>query len=110
MSTIKVNAIQGTDGVERYTARAWVNFNGTGTVSIRASGNVSSIVDNGVGDYTLNFTSAMADANYASAQGALTSLVIATFQSKTASAFRIICRSSGGTGSDAAEVDISIFR
>jgi hypothetical protein len=47
-----------------YAARAWVNFNGTGTVSIRASGNVSSITDNGTGDYTVNFTTAMPDANY----------------------------------------------
>jgi len=48
-----------------YMCRAWVNFNGTGTVAIRASGNVSSITDNGVGDYTVNFTTAMPDANYA---------------------------------------------
>lgn len=47
-----------------YGCRAWVNFNGTGTVAIRASGNVSSITDNGVGDYTINFTTAMPDANY----------------------------------------------
>lgn len=65
MSTIRVNAIQNTSGVEVYTAKAWVNFNGTGTVAIRASGNVSSITDNGTGDYTINFTTAMADANYA---------------------------------------------
>jgi hypothetical protein len=45
--------------------KAWVNFNGTGTVAIRASYNVSSITDNGTGDYTVNFTSALADANYA---------------------------------------------
>jgi hypothetical protein len=44
--------------------RAWVNFNGTGTVAIRASFNVSSITDNGTGDYTVNFTTAMADANF----------------------------------------------
>jgi hypothetical protein len=44
--------------------KAWVNFNGTGTVAIRASYNVSSITDNGTGDYTVNFTTAMADANY----------------------------------------------
>lgn len=50
-----------------YAARAWVNFNGTGTVAIRASGNVSSITDNGTGDYTVNFTSALTDANYAAA-------------------------------------------
>lgn len=47
-----------------FGCRAWVNFNGTGTVAIRASGNVSSITDNGTGDYTVNFTTAMSDANY----------------------------------------------
>lgn len=47
-----------------YACRAWVNFNGTGTVAIRASGNVSSITDNGTGDYTVNFTNAMPDVNY----------------------------------------------
>jgi len=47
-----------------YGCRAWVNFNGSGTVAIRASGNVSSITDNGVGDYTVNFTNAMPDANF----------------------------------------------
>jgi hypothetical protein len=48
-----------------YGARAWVNFNGTGTVAIRASGNVSSITDVGVGSYLINFSVAMPDANYA---------------------------------------------
>jgi len=48
-----------------YMARVWINFNGTGTPAIRASGNVTSITDNGVGDYTVNFTTAMPDANYA---------------------------------------------
>jgi hypothetical protein len=47
-----------------YACRAWVNFNGTGVVAIRASGNVSSITDNGTGDYTVNFTTAMPDADY----------------------------------------------
>ena len=47
-----------------YGCRAWVNFNGQGTVAIRASGNVSSITDNGTGDYTMNFTNAMPDGNY----------------------------------------------
>ena len=47
-----------------YPCRAWVNFNGTSTVAIRASGNVTSITDNGTGDYTVNFTTAMSDANY----------------------------------------------
>jgi hypothetical protein len=47
-----------------YACRAWVNFDGTGTVAIRASGNVSSITDNGTGVYTVNFTTAMPDADY----------------------------------------------
>ena len=47
-----------------YLCRAWVNFNGTGTVAIRASGNVSSITDHAVGDYSANFTTAMPDGNY----------------------------------------------
>ena len=47
-----------------YGCRAWVNFNGVSTVSITASGNVSSITDNGVGDFTVNFSSALVDANY----------------------------------------------
>jgi hypothetical protein len=45
-------------------AKAWVNFDGTGTPAIRAQFNVSSITDNGTGDYTVNFTTALADANY----------------------------------------------
>lgn len=47
-----------------YGCRAWVNFNGTGTVAIRSSGNVSSITDNGVGTYSVNFTTAMPDINF----------------------------------------------
>jgi hypothetical protein len=50
-----------------YAARAWVNFNGTGSVAIRASGNVSSLSDNGTGDYTVNFTTALPTADYVSA-------------------------------------------
>jgi hypothetical protein len=58
VSTSSANVIQG-------SAKAWVNFNGTGTVAIRASYNVSSITDDGTGQYTVNFTNAFADANYA---------------------------------------------
>ena len=70
MSTLNtVNITNGTDsitveGAVKGSAKAWVNFNGTGTVAIRASYNVSSITDNGVGDFTVNFTTALADANY----------------------------------------------
>lgn len=65
MSTIRFDTWQNVGGTaEYYKCRAWVNFNGTGTVAIRAAGNVSSITDNGVGDFTVNFTTAMPDANY----------------------------------------------
>ncbi len=56
-----------------YACRAWVNFNGTGTVAIRASGNVSSITDNGTGDYTVNFSTALPDANYSTTVASLNS-------------------------------------
>ena len=67
MSTLRVTSITTPSGGQPTVAglaRAWVNFNGTGTVAIRASLNVSSITDNGTGDYTVNFTTALADANY----------------------------------------------
>ena len=53
-----------TGSAPSYSARAWVNFNGTGTVAIRTSGNVSSVVDTGVGLYTVNFATALPDADY----------------------------------------------
>ncbi len=62
------SVIRGSDNFDTAggnAVKAWVNFNGTGTVAIRASYNVSSITDNGTGDYTVNFTTAMTDANYA---------------------------------------------
>ena len=49
---------------QNFRCRAWVNFNGSGTVAIRNSGNVSSITDHGTGDYSVNFTTAMPDTNY----------------------------------------------
>jgi len=64
MSTIKVDNLQTTGGAGLYTARAWVNFNGSGTVAIRGSGNVSSITDNAVGEYTTNFSSALPSSSY----------------------------------------------
>jgi hypothetical protein len=108
-----------------YGCRAWVNFNGTGTVAIRASGNVSSITDNGVGDYTVNFATAMVDANYA-AQGlaGLASAVgpmyvQAPSQSidftQTTTAFRFGTASAHSNGivsiyRDTANIFLSIFR
>ena len=52
-----------------YSCRAWVNFNGTGTVAIRDSGNVSSITDHGTGSYTINFTTNLPDTNYTAVCG-----------------------------------------
>ena len=57
------------DTVVNGTAKAWVNFNGTGTVAIRRAFNVSSITDNGTGDYSVNFTTAMPDVNYSAVTG-----------------------------------------
>lgn len=58
-------AFNATGSAPVYACRAWANFNGTGTPSIRASGNVSSITDNGTGRHTINFTTPMPDASYA---------------------------------------------
>lgn len=104
--------------------RAWVNFNGTGTVAIRASFNVTSITDNNTGDYTVNFTTAMPDANYAislAAQGTSTTEasrfpcikgVTATGASnKTTSAVSVLYGNGYAAGLlDSAENNVSIFR
>ena len=57
-------ALNATGNAPIYACRAWVNFNGTGTVAIRSSGNVSSITDNGIGLYSINFTTAIGNSNY----------------------------------------------
>ena len=116
MSTLRVNTLQTQAGVEVYTAKAWVNFNGTGTVAIRASGNVSSITDNGTGDYTVNFTTAMVDANYsASCMGGATVSIgwsrVADSPAQTTSAFRMIVGNATGTAlADASVVNAQFFR
>lgn len=114
MSTLKVNTLQNTSGVEQYLCKAWVNFNGTSTVAIRASGNVSSITDNGTGDYTINFTTAFADANYSAngtnsgsgATGEFSSGII----SMTTSAVRMIAFKAGVGQADPTFFCASIFR
>ena len=67
MSTLKVNTlIEATSGgATFFTNKAWVNFNGTGTVAIRDDGNVSSITDNAVGKYTSNFSNSINTVSYA---------------------------------------------
>lgn len=72
-----VKAYVDTEIASNSPIKAWVNFNGTGTVAIRASDNVSSITDNGTGDFTINFTTAISDANYAVTATAGTSGVAA---------------------------------
>ena len=62
IDSAQIPTVSGTAPI--YMCRAWVNFNGTGTIAIRASGNVTSLTDNGTGDYTVNLTTAMPDANY----------------------------------------------
>ena len=119
MSTIKVDTIKNTSNVEVFTAKAWVNFDGTGTVAIRESGNVSSITDNGVGYYTVNFTTAMTDANYAIAGSASYNgdtssygrTVGAPHGVNTASAVGIITSYLYNSGAqDFAYVSVSVFR
>jgi hypothetical protein len=56
-------------GLSQFTAKVWVNFNGTGTIAIRDSHNVSSLTDNSTGNYRVNFTNAMANTNYSAVTG-----------------------------------------
>jgi hypothetical protein len=110
------SATNATGSAPIYACRAWVNFNGQSTVAIRESGNVSSITDNGVGDYTVNFTTAMPDANY-SAVGCAGDVIpsigdrqLSTYPTST-TACRVI---SGQTATvnkyDAAQVHVAFFR
>lgn len=106
------------DTVVDGTAKAWVNFNGTGTVAIRASFNVSSITDNGVGSYTINFTNPMSDANYAAAGCATDDNAASTFvyeggtygQYRTTSAVRMQVLAPSVGLRDQQGVYIAIFR
>ena len=98
-----------------YACRAWVNFNGTGTVAIRASGNVSSITDNGTGDYTVNFTTALPDTSYcAVCSGDRDSLGDYHYGNGvrvvSVSACRATTNASGLSKADHTEVTVSVFR
>jgi hypothetical protein len=122
MSTLKVNTLQDSSGNNASTtsqiaqgrAKAWVNFNGTGTVAIRDSFNVSSITDNGTGDYTLNFTDNMSSANYVLCMSGSTnnSYMRAGTQvpdSMTASTARVFTANSGGSSVDREYCAVAIF-
>lgn len=108
-----------TDYVVNGSAKAWVNFNGNGTVAIQSSTNTSSITDNGTGDYTSNLSSAMSDASYSGLASARdgstgTNVVAAdgnTSRTVTASAFNVWTAYSGQSNKtlyDALFVDLAI--
>jgi len=122
MSTLRVNNITDTSGGSSSlsvpgAAKAWVNFNGTGTVAIRAQMNVSSITDNGVGDYTINFTNALADANYSVTTSGY---FYSTWQSSGAdifqtssyatSSFRYLSKTTGNVYEDCQQNCAAVFR
>lgn len=102
--------------------RAWVNFNGTGTIAIRASFNVTSITDNGTGDYTVVFTNAMPDANYAGVHcgspqnGRFYWNYAGTFNNgttaitNTTTTYRFICADAGGSVTDSTNAYAAFFR
>ena len=116
-----VNPSTTIDGIN-YSCRAWVNFNGTGTVAIRGSGNVTSITDNGTGDYTVNFTTAMTDTNFstvgttgspAAAHGILMFFkgTVGTYPATTSSIQIATVTSNGGsTQFDYVNVCLAVFR
>ena len=105
-----------------YGCRAWVNFDGTGTPAIRASGNVSSITDNGTGDYTVNFTTALVDNNYGIATGGmrdsdnngslnLTAIKLTTYGTGVATSYiRVLAENDSGTRVDPLMYCVQIFR
>ena len=99
-----------------YAARAWVNFNGTSTVAIRASGNVSSITDNGTGDYTVNFTTALPDANYAAVATATNMgsgnrlYANQNVDPMVTSSWRVGTWNEGGSLVDSSFVHVAVFR
>jgi len=109
-----------TGSAPSFQCRAWVNFNGTGTVAIRASGNVTSINDYGTGDYQVNFTTAMPDANYAAVASSLAGTgsgnngqFISSYGSAGnagATAIRVSCKYYNGTANDVDGISVAIYR
>ena len=97
-----------------YSARAWVNFNGTGTVAIRSSGNVSSITDNNTGNYTVNFSTAMEDVNFASLVSCNlttdTSSIIQIINNQTTGTVQMTLSNPGVANYDSAYVSVVVFR
>ena len=93
--------------------RAWVNFDGTGTVAIRASGNVSSITDLGVGEYYVNFTTAMVDVSYSPVAGNGNNAASNTSSNITqinSSSVLYFAHYEAGVVRDVAQLSLAIFR
>lgn len=110
MTPLRVrNALNASGSAPTYACRAWVYFDGTGTPAIQASGNVSSITDNGTGDYTINFTTAMPDANYVVVALA-NNVVIEDVGTRTTSACRTQGAAYGGSASDSTRTNVAVFR
>jgi hypothetical protein len=94
-----------------YGCRAWVNFDGTGTVAIRASGNVSSITDNGTGAYTVNFTAALADANYSAVATTIAGSAGVSAHTDVYATGSVAVRTfGGGSAIDRATISVAVFR
>jgi hypothetical protein len=122
MSTLRVNTIQNSGGTGSPAinglAQAWVNFNGTGTVAIRGSFNVSSITDNGTGEYRVNFTNALTDANYSANVtgdvGGVGDFAVACTGdnefARTTSSIRVRIGTTAGSGADSTVVSVAVFR
>ena len=115
ISFVEPNRVVTADVAGPGLCKAWVNFNGTGTVAIRAAFNVSSITDNGTGTYTVNFTTAMPDANYSwsASAGRTANDVNQANQSgadPTASAFRFITMNVSDVKTDMTFCAVQIFR
>ena len=100
--------------VQTQLCKAWVNFNGTGTVAIRANYNVSSITDNGTGNYTVNFSNALADANYSAVCGykpSSSSTYVANISSQSSSTLTCyFLNYANGLSLDQTIVNIAVFR
>ena len=128
MSTLSVGTIksassaapvfQNSSGTEKgQLAKVWVNFNGTGTIAIRDDFNVTSLTDNGTGDYTVNYTNAMSDTNYSvvltacdNATGGSESRIICSPRTKATGSYRISCNGVGNASHyDCVQVNLTVF-
>ena len=119
MSTVRVNTIEPavTGSVTYFLAKAWINFNGTGTPAVRASGNISSITDGGTGRFTINTTNPIADINYATVASASRTSTLAAVAgesdggiTKTTSAVQVVTNTDAAAAVDPTFVSVVLVR